>query len=369
MHSYSQGKFTKQAHKGIPENSYEEEQGLKGFFGPVSHLIKSKPSTNWSKIEGPLKPRAFDLTLLADKKDEQLLLYNQQVRISSLVCKPSKEKQQIANRSADGDLLFFCQSGSGKILTEYGLLEYSAGTYIVIPKCISYVIFPKEVSWFLSIENLNSHYQQPDRGLLGRNAIYDIDQLGKPNLEELYIFLKEKQIEIKQIKIKHQQEHTNFFYEENIFNVTGWKGDLFPFTLSVYDLMPVMSHRVHLPPSVHSTFIAKDFVVCTFVPRPMESDKDALKVPFYHQNIDYDEVLFYHKGDFFSRDNIKPGMLTFHPAGFPHGPHPKAVKAVLDKKLTDEYAVMVDSAFPLQRADAIKAVENKEYQNSWKSRN
>lgn len=366
MNHYSQGKFTKQAHKTIPEGYYEEEQGLKGFFGPVSHLIKSKPSTNWSKIEGELKPRAFDINLLEEKKDEQLLLYNQQVRISSLVCSLSEDKKQSASRSADGDLLFFCQKGNGKILTEYGLLEYKSGTYIVIPKCISYVIFPQELSWFLVIENLNSHYQQPDRGLLGRNAIYDVDQLGKPNLEELYSFLKEKNIEIKKIKVKHNQKYTNFVYDEEIFNVVGWKGDLFPFTLSVYDLMPVMSHRVHLPPSVHTTFVAKDFIVCTFAPRPIESDADALKVPFYHQNIDYDEVLFYHKGDFFSRDNIKPGMLTFHPAGFPHGPHPKAVNAISDKKFTNEYAVMVDSAFPLLRTELMKKIENTDYANSWK---
>ena len=77
-----------------------------------------------------------------------------------------------------------------------------------------------------------------------------------------------------------------------------------------------MSHRYHLPPSAHTTFVASRFVVCTFVPRPIESDPGALRVPFYHSNDDFDEVLFYHAGDFFSRDNIKRGMVTFHPAGF-----------------------------------------------------
>ncbi len=66
-----------------------------------------------------------------------------------------------------------------------------------------------------------------------------------------------------------------------------------------------MSHRYHMPPSVHSTFVADRFVVCTFVPRPIESDPGALKVPFFHSNDDFDEVIFYHAGDFFSRDNIQ----------------------------------------------------------------
>ena len=95
------------------------------------------------------------------------------------------------------------------------------------------------------------------------------------------------------------------------------------------DIRPLMSHRYHLPPSAHTTFVGNRFVVCTFVPRPFESDPDALKVPFFHNNDDYDEVIFYHAGDFFSRDNIHPGMVTFHPCGFTHGPHPKALKNML----------------------------------------
>src|SRR3546814_1344435 len=79
-----------------------------------------------------------------------------------------------------------------------------------------------------------------------------------------------------------------------------------------------MSHRYHLPPSAHTTFLASRFVVCTFVPRPIESDPQALKVPFFHNNDDYDEAIFYHRGEFFSRDNIHPGMITLHPRSEEH---------------------------------------------------
>jgi homogentisate 1,2-dioxygenase len=134
----------------------------------------------------------------------------------------------------------------------------------------------------------------------------------------------------------------------------------------VNDIMPLMSHRAHLPPSAHTTFVARDFVVCTFLPRPLESDKDALKVPFYHQNIDYDEVLFYHEGNFFSRDNLHAGMMSLHPMGFPHGPHPKAVKNVGSKTETDEIAVMVDARWPLKVDPAMEGVELKDYWKSWR---
>ena len=73
------------------------------------------------------------------------------------------------------------------------------------------------------------------------------------------------------------------------------------------------------------------------------------KVPFFHSNDDFDEVIFYHQGEFFSRDNIHPGMMTFHPTGFTHGPHPKAFAAGAKaaKTMTDEVAVMIDARDPL----------------------
>jgi len=130
-----------------------------------------------------------------------------------------------------------------------------------------------------------------------------------------------------------------------------------------------MSHRYHLPPSAHTTFLSERFVVCTFAPRPFETDPGALKVPFFHNNDDYDEVLFYHAGDFFSRDNIDAGMMTFHPSGFTHGPHPKALANMLEQKkpATDEYAVMIDTRDPLDVGSGAAAVELASYVDSWKA--
>ena len=147
----------------------------------------------------------------------------------------------------------------------------------------------------------------------------------------------------------------------------GWHGDLAAVRLNWRDIRPLASHRYHLPPSVHSTFVAARFVVCTFVPRPIETDPGALKVPFFHNNDDFDEVIFYHAGDFFSRDNIDAGMLSFHPAGFTHGPHPKAFAAGARaaKTHTDEVAVMIDTRDALKVAPDLAGVENIDYVDSW----
>lgn len=365
MHHYSQGKPTRQAHKGIPEGHYEEEQGLKGFFGPVSHLIRKKPSTRWNNIAGELKPRLFDLVELDKSYKWQRLLYNNFLSLS--VSKVNKGVSEKAFRNADGDTIYFCHSGSGHMLTEYGLLDYKKGSYIVIPKCITHQFLVSEDSNFFIIENKSSHFEDFDRGIAGRHAIFDIETIGKPDLEKLNKLVTEKNISCVEIEVKHNNKITNFSYDETIYDVVGWKGDLFPYTLNTENMMPIMSHRAHLPPSAHTTFVARDFVVCTFLPRPLEEDDDALKVPFYHQNIDYDEVLFYHDGNFFSRDNLHAGMMTFHPAGFPHGPHPKAVDSIKGKTKTDETAVMIDSRWPLQRDPILDSVELKEYWQSWKS--
>jgi homogentisate 1,2-dioxygenase len=127
----------------------------------------------------------------------------------------------------------------------------------------------------------------------------------------------------------------------------------------------VMSHRAHLAPSVHTTMQAEGFVICSFVPRPLESDPEAMRVPFYHRNIDYDEVLFYHAGDFFSRHGIGEGMITFHPQGIHHGPHPQAVNASKGKTETDEYAVMLDAEKPLRMTPEAQGAEWREYYMSW----
>lgn len=354
----------RQPHKNIPENHFEEEQGQGGFYGPVSHLIRKAPSTRWNKIDGPLKPRMFDLLPLKKKETWEKLLYNDCLNIYFYNC---SKKAVNAFRGADGDLLFFCHEGEGVLLTEYGLLNYHSGQYILIPKCFSYVFIPKKASCFFVVESLKSHFREPDRGILGRHGLYSEDSLVRPDLKALQNYLKDNKLEFKKLTVFHQGEATHFHYDQCIFDVVQWQGDLFPFTLDMGDIMPVMSHRVHLPPSVHSTFLTDNFIVCSFLPRPLEQDKDALKVPFYHQNTDYDEVIFYHKGDFFSRDNLHAGMMSFHPAGFPHGPHPKAIQNIKDSKFTNEYAVMIDSKQSLKTASGVSSLELSSYWKSWKS--
>jgi homogentisate 1,2-dioxygenase len=170
------------------------------------------------------------------------------------------------------------------------------------------------------------------------------------------------------VVVKRGDQLTSVFYPFHPLDVVGWQGDLAPLRFNVDQIRPVSSERYHLPPSAHVTWETRNAMVCTFAPRPVETDPEALRLPYYHRNIDYDEVIFYHRGEFFSRAGIKEGMLTFHPAGIHHGPQPKAVERSEARGpggFADEVAVNIDTRQPLRMTDEAFACSVDGYDRSW----
>ena len=153
-------------------------------------------------------------------------------------------------------------------------------------------------------------------------------------------------------------------YGHHPFDTIGWDGCCYPYALSIHNFEPITG-RVHQPPPVHQTFEANNFVVCSFVPRLFDYHPLSIPVPYNHSNIDSDEVIYYVDGDFMSRKAVSRGMITLHPAGIPHGPHPGMVEKSLGAKETKELAVMVDTFHPLQLTAAALEIENPGYLKSW----
>lgn len=362
---WGQGKFAPQPHVGIPSGTYEEEHGRQGFFGRVSHLYHRHPPTGWLRIEGPLKPRAYQVSKLpGDAQGQaQFFLGNTDVRLG--IAKLQGEMEIFA-RNADGDELRFVHEGTGILETDYGDVSYEKGDYLVIPRGTTYRFAAASVSAFLVIES-SSEIGLPDRGMLGRHAQFDPMVMRTPVLPENERKSGSNSQGEYELRIKREGQWTRVFYPWNPMNATGWKGDLAPWALNVREIRPIVSPRFHLPPSVHTTFLARGFVICSFLPRPLESEEGAMKVPFYHRNIDYDEVLFYHAGNFFSREGIAVGAATWHPQGIHHGPHPNAAKNAEDKSFTEEIAVMVDTYQPLHLTEVAESVEFREYAMSWRA--
>jgi homogentisate 1,2-dioxygenase len=363
-----EGKASRQAHADLPEGTYEREISKEGFFGPATHLYHRHPPTGWVNFEGPLRPHAFDCTKLTDTQDSPWsateLMHNASVRVRFWRC---RERMPGLARNADGDELLFVHSGNGEFFCDYGHLSFDSGDYILIPRGTMWRVECGAPLGALLIEATNNSYRLPDKGLVGPHAIFDAAMLDTPRIDEAF---RAQQGETEwRVAIKRAGQVSVVTYPFNPLDAVGWHGDLSVARINLRDLRPLMSHRYHLPPSAHTTFLSDRFVVCSFVPRPFETDPGAMKVPFFHNNDDYDEMLFYHAGNFFSRDNIHPGMITLHPAGFTHGPHPKALRNVLSpsKPATDEYAVMIDTRDALEIAPDASRIEWSGYVDSWKS--
>jgi homogentisate 1,2-dioxygenase len=365
----AQGRHSRQAHADMPQGTYEREMSKEGFFGPAAFFHHRRPPTGWTRFEGPLRPRAFDLAKLAAPQaspwNAAVVLHNPAVEIGFWTLDAAMPNLA---RNADGDLLLFVHRGAGELFCDHGRIAYETGDYLYLPRGEMWRLRPAAATALLTIQATNAHFSLPDKGLLGGQALFDPAMLDVPQMDAAFRAHQDETGEFTvEIKKRGQVSRATFGY--NPLDAVGWHGDLAPVRINVAAFRPVASHRYHLPPSVHSTFVSDRFVVCTFTPRPFETDPGALKVPFFHNNDDYDEVLFYHAGDFFSRDHIEAGMLTFHPSGFTHGPHPKALKNMLQqsKPATDEYAVMVDARDPLEVGEAVLGVEDATYVDSWRT--
>jgi homogentisate 1,2-dioxygenase len=367
-----EGEASRQAHAALPQGTFERELGKEGFFGPATHMYHRHPPTAWTRWEGPLRPRAFDLTRVTSEHPcpWQAVEFLRNASVSMRLWRAPARMSHLV-RNGDGDELVFIHQGAGHLYCDYGHLEFRAGDYLVVPRGTMWRVECAARTVALLIEATGSTYRLPDKGIVGNHAIFDPAMLDVPRIDDAFTAQATGAEAGREwpVRIRRRREVSTVTYPFNPLDAVGWKGDLAPVRLNVEHIRPLMSHRYHVPPSAHSTFVADRFVVCTFVPRPFESDPDALKVPFFHNNDDYDEVIFYHAGDFFSRDNIDAGMVTFHPCGFTHGPHPKALANALvqAKPATDEYAVMVDTRDALEVSELPGGVEVESYADSWKS--
>jgi homogentisate 1,2-dioxygenase len=364
------GRVTSQAHVGLPEGTVEEEYARDGFFGGYAHLYRKNPPVGWTRIEGPLRPRAFDTRRIergpAASSGDWLaartpILANAETRIELAVL---DAEMPYFFRDADADELLFVHEGAGRLETDFGPFAYEPGDYLLVPRGTVHRLAPSSASRFLVIASV-PQLGVPERGILGQHALFDPAVVRVPTPEGSTA--KPSAAGEHELRILRGGEVTKVFYPHCPIDAVGWKGTLAPLQLNVRDIRPVTSERYHLPPTAHATFAGQGVYVCTFLPRPLENgDPTALKVPFYHSNVDFDEVLFYHAGEFFSRAGVAPGMLTLHPQGIHHGPQPGATARAAKATRTEEVAVMIDTRAPLFPVQgSADRLEIADYWKSW----
>jgi homogentisate 1,2-dioxygenase len=316
----------------------------------------------------PLLPRKFETHDLPAGGDavtaRRTLLANDDVRVSYVV----PDQPGPLFRNALGDELVFVEEGWATLESVYGRLEARQGDYVRVPMgCIHRWVPGRGPVRLLVVEatghiGLPQRYVSP-RGQLLEHAPYSERDFRGP--DETF----EVDDGVTEVIVRHHGGVTRHTYAHHPFDVVGWDGCVYPWAFSIHDFEPVVK-RFHAPPPVHETFSAPRFVVCSFCPRPADFDPTAVPAPYSHTAVDCDEMMFIVSGDYTARTGagVRPGSMTFHPAGFTHGPQPGGVEAALGKTWNDEYAVMIDTFGPLGLGAGAGDCEDSGYHRSWQAR-
>jgi homogentisate 1,2-dioxygenase len=366
---------------------YEELMGEEGFSSDSSLLYHINiPSaivdaTPWQPPDvstvpnHPLQPRHFQLpALFGDDAwkgtdvvtGRRLVLGNADVRLSYVVAgAPSA-----LYRNAIGDECVYVEQGGGTVETIFGTLPVKTGDFVVLPRGTTHRWIPADGEPFKAycVES-STHIAPPKRylskyGQLLEHAPYcerDLHAPGEPLLAEG---------DDVEVLVKHRTAAgvtgTRFVYPKHPFDIVGWDGCLYPYTFNVSDFEPITG-RVHQPPPVHQVFESTNFVICAFVPRKVDYHPLSIPVPYYHSNVDSDEVMFYCGGNYEARkgSGIGQGSVSLHPGGHPHGPQPGAYERSIGVEFFDELAVMVDTFRPLEIGEGGRASDDGKYAWSW----
>ncbi|MFC6979248.1 homogentisate 1,2-dioxygenase [Microbulbifer taiwanensis] len=260
-----EGETSRQAHANFPANTFEREMGKEGFFGPATHFYHRHPPTGWTDFEGPLRPHAFDSTRMVHSGNSpwecKPILQNSDSLVALWTCNVAMDHLV---RNADGDQLLFVHNGSGDLYCDFGHLHIRDGDYIVLPRGTMWRLepFDSEPLELLMVEATGGHFQLPDKGIVGPHAIFDQAMLDVPTIDDQ--FRTQQSEDEWQVKVKVRQQVSTITFPFNPLDAVGWKGDNLAVRINWRDIRPLMSHRYHLPPSAHTTFVARGFVVCTF---------------------------------------------------------------------------------------------------------
>jgi homogentisate 1,2-dioxygenase len=368
-------------HRSPDGHLYAEELfGVEGFSGRNSLLYHLVPPTQTHRVEPVHEVRlvAADdglhrhrlvntkgLEPLGDAVSGRLPLFFNHDVIFGIVLPAEPMPPGQFYRNGVADELLYVHEGSGVCDTVFGPLRYGPGDYIVLPIGTTWRLDPDPgVGQRMLYLEAPSQIEPPKRyrneyGQLLEHAPYYQRDIHPPDEalphDETGEFV---------IHVRTADRITAYHYAHHPFDVVGWDGYLWPFRFSIHDFQPITG-RVHQPPPVHQTFQARNFVVCSFVPRLFDYHPQAIPAPYNHSNINSDEVIYYVAGNFMSRRGVDIASFTVHPAGIPHGPHPGTVEASIGKERTEELAVMVDTFNPLSITREAMDLDDGAYPYSW----
>ena len=356
----------------------EELMSSKGFSGIYSTLYHANPPTQVKEIRPMMHtpaeiwedaPFEYFHFVTGEKRIEgpQHLARIDYLANSDLIVSTVRptENSDHFYKNAGAHELIFVHHGSGVCLSQFGTLDVVAGDYLVLPKGTIYQLqFENPEAVKLLVVESQSPFEIPNNfrnefGQMLEHAPYSERDFKTPVLNQVFTDYNDYELDVKKGKRFH-----SYLLDHHPFDVIGWDGYHFPFTFNINDYAPIVG-KIHQPPPAHSVFSTPRFVICNFVPRLLDFHPNSIPAPYFHSNVDCDEVLYYVSGNFTSRKGITEGSITLHPMGIPHGPQPGKTEASLGKEKTDEVAVMIDTFAPLKLTKHVQSTMVEDYYRSW----
>jgi len=356
----------------------EEVMGFEGFSGLESILYHLQSPCRVIAL-GEFEPiqrtewvpdahahrhlRTWDVPPAGDAvTGRQLLMWNNDVEIS--LCRPTDLMDGFF-RNGERDEVIFVHEGTGVVETVFGDVPYKNGDYIVLPRGTTYRFAPAEDSEqrYLVFETpglitIPKRYRN-EHGQLMEHAPYYHRDIHPPT--ELRTHRDKGEFIV---KVRVRDGYQTYVIDYHPFDVVGWDGYVYPWTFSIHDFEPITG-RIHMPPPSHQTFAGPNFVICSFCPRKLDFDPEAIPIPYHHSNLQSEEMIYYVDGNFSSRKGIELGSITLHPTGLPHGPQPGLAEKSLGMTETHEYAVMCDTFNPLRLTTLASDLDDGKYMYSW----
>jgi homogentisate 1,2-dioxygenase len=380
MRYVSMGRVPAKRHTQFRENGTllsEEVMGYEGFSGNESILYHLHSPCRVAEV-GDFEPieleewvpdahvhRLTDTVPLAPEGDpvfgRRVLMFNTDVEMG--ICKPMHDADCFY-RNGEGDEVLFVHEGSGELETVFGRLPFRTHDYVVIPRGTTYRVVLADGPHTWLTFHTPGEIETPNRyrnryGQLTEAAPFSQRDFHPPSELETHSERGDHELVV---RVRGGYQHFKLDYHP--FDVVGWDGYVYPYTFNIHDFEP-KAGRIHQPPPVHQTFQGPSFVICSFCPRELDWDPEAVPIPYVHSNLQSEEVIYYVDGQFGSRKGVGVGAITVHPSGLPHGPQPGVVEKMLGKRRTDELAVMCDTFKPLRLTRLAQELDDPSYALSW----
>lgn len=310
------GDTFRQAHQYEGRGLKEEELGRSGFTGRAAQLYHlNEPNIGVGAHpfrETNVRSERLETPDTTDPAALPLRMFHND--LAAVLLSRRSAAMPHARRNLGADEVFFVHEGTGRFITEFGEIPYEVGDFVVLPRAVTYQVFPDTPkNCFLILESVDA-LLPPVPGPFGRHVPFDPSVLFVPEPKVQpddgsgYDILVKKGDATGTVRLPHSP-----------FDVAGWKGDYFPYKLNSRDWNPVLSSGVHLPPSAHVFLQTGRIFLVNMVPRLMETHPRTERLPYYHRNLDFDEVSWIHGGSMGALP-LPAGLIAHTPQGINHGP-------------------------------------------------